>query len=136
MSANDTSVRLRSFKSRIVVRIAFSAVALMAGVNPQKQLVASGILHPTGPKAVSEEVKFDVRILCFAAPVLAVNDLGFRRVQFQATDCEASLKVGLEGLRFLLGPAVNQPVIRIPAPRNVWVRPRHPEVERVVQKKI
>src|ERR1700730_7670436 len=35
MSANDTSVRLRSFKSRIVVRIAFSAVALTAGVNPQ-----------------------------------------------------------------------------------------------------
>jgi hypothetical protein len=45
------------------------------------------------------------------------------------------LKIGLEGLRFLLGPAVNQPVIRIPTPRD-WVRPRHPEVERVVQKKI
>jgi L-lactate dehydrogenase (cytochrome) len=42
------------------------------------------------------------------------------------------LKIGLEGLRFLLGPAVNQPVIRIPTPRKVWVRPRHPEVERVV----
>ena len=75
-------------------------------------------------------------MLFFATPVLAVNDLGFRRVQFQATDCEASLKIGLEGLRFLLGPAVNQPVIRIPTPRKVWVRPRHPEVERVVQKKI
>src|ERR1700737_187489 len=35
MSANDTSVRLRSFKSRIVVRIAFSAVALTAGVTIQ-----------------------------------------------------------------------------------------------------
>jgi hypothetical protein len=32
----------------------------------------SGILHPTGPKAVSEEVKFDVRILFFATPILAV----------------------------------------------------------------
>jgi len=68
--------------------------------------------------------------------LLAVNDLGFRTVQFQATDCEASLKIGLEGLHFLLGPAVNKPVIRVPTPRKVWVRPRHPEVERVVQKKI
>src|ERR1700730_17396031 len=135
MSANDTSVRLRSFKSR---RCAHS---LQRGCTDgwreaTEQLVTSGILHPSGPKAVSEEVKFDVRILFFATPVLAVNDLGFRRVQFQATDCEASLKIGLEGLRFLLGPAVNQPVIRIPTPRKVWVRPRHPEVERVVQKKI
>jgi hypothetical protein len=45
-------------------------------------------------------------------------------------------EIGLEGLRFLLGPAVNQPVIRLPTPRKVWVRPRHPEVERIVQKKI
>jgi len=51
---------------------------------------SSPILHPTGPKAVSEGVKFDVRILFFATPILAVNDLGFRRVQFQATVCEAS----------------------------------------------
>src|ERR1700682_2885569 len=135
MSANDTSVRLRSFKSRIVVRIAFSAVALTAGVNPQNSSLLLEFFTQRG-RAVSEEVKFDVRILFFATPVLAVNDLGFRRVQFQATDCEASLKIGLEGLRFWLGPAVNQPVIRIPTPRKVWVRPRHPEVEHVVQKKI
>jgi hypothetical protein len=34
----------------------------------------------------------------------------------------------LEGLCFLLVPAVNQPVIRIPTPRKVGVRPRHPEI--------
>src|ERR1700730_23720 len=69
----------------------------------------------------------DTHPLCNAARKAAASE-----VQFQATDCEASLKVGLEGLRFLLGPAVNQPVIRIPAPRKVWVRPRHPEIERTL----
>ena len=41
MSANDTSVRLRSFKSRIVVRIAFSAVAAIRnrrGCMPHLQI--------------------------------------------------------------------------------------------------
>jgi hypothetical protein len=49
---------------------------------------------------------------------------------------EADLKVGLDGLRLLLRPAVYQPVIRIPTPRKLRVRPRHPEIERIVQEEI
>ena len=70
------------------------------------------------------------------ASILAVDDLRLGRMQLQVALRQPCLKIGLEGLRFLLGPAVNQPVIRIPTPRKVWVRPRHPEVECVVQKKI
>jgi hypothetical protein len=46
------------------------------------------------------------------------------------------LKFDLEGLGFLLASAVNQPVISIPTPRKVWVRPRHPEIDRVMQEQV
>ena len=46
------------------------------------------------------------------------------------------LKIGLEGLRFLLGPAVNQSVVRIPTPRKIRVGPSHPEIERIVHEQI
>ena len=124
------------FKSRIVARMAFSAEALTAGLKPQNSVLSRKCLNQSGPKAVPEEVKFDVRILAFALPVLAVDDLGFRRMHLQAALCQASLKLGLEGLGFLLVPAVNQSIIRIPTPRKVGVCPRHPEIERVMQKQI
>ena len=49
---------------------------------------------------------------------------------------QAALKVGLEGLRFLFAPAVDQPIVSIPTPREVRVSPRHPEIERIVQKSV
>ena len=57
-------------------------------------------------------------------------------MQLQAAFRQANLKLGLEGLGFLRGPAVHQPVIRIPAPREVGVRPSHPEIKCVVQEQI
>ena len=87
-------------------------------VEAAEQCVVPGRLNQSRPKAVSEKVEFDVRILAFALPVLAVDDLGFGRMQFQAALCQTRLKFGLEGLGFLLGPAVNQPIIGIPTPRE------------------
>jgi hypothetical protein len=46
------------------------------------------------------------------------------------------LKLSLEGLGFLLGPTVYQPIIRIPTPWEVGVGPFHPEIKRVVQEKV
>jgi hypothetical protein len=57
-------------------------------------------------------------------------------MHFQAAFRQARLKLCLEGLRFLLVPAVYQSVICIPTPRKVRVRPRHPEIERVMQEQI
>jgi len=57
-------------------------------------------------------------------------------MHFQAAFRQARLKLCLEGLRFLLVPAVYQSVICIPTPRKVGVRPRHPEIERVMQKQV
>ena len=49
---------------------------------------------------------------------------------------QASLKLRLQRLCFLLVTAVNQSVVRIPTPREVRVCPRHPEIERIVEKNV
>ena len=85
---------------------------------------------------VSEEVKRDVRMQPFALSVLAVDDLRLGGMQLQAAFRQPNLKLGPEGLGFLLVPAVHQPVIRIPAPREVGVCPSHPEIKCVVQEQI
>ena len=105
-------------------------------IEPPEQCAVLGASNQTGPKAIPEEVKLNVRILAFAFPVFAVDDLGFRRMHFQVAFRQAGLKLCLEGLRFLLVPAVYQSVIRIPTPREVGVRPRHPEIERIMQEQV
>ena len=105
-------------------------------VEAPKHFIVSGASNQPGPKTVSEEVEFIVRIRAFALPVFAVNDLGFRRMHLQAALCQALLKLCLESLSFLLGPAVHQPIICISTPRKVWVRPCHPEIERVMQEQV
>src|SRR5262249_36632465 len=85
--------------------------------------IVPGTPDHSRPKTVFENVELDVRIRSFAIPILAVDDLGFCRMQLQAALCQARLKFGLEGLGFLLVPAVNQSIIRIPTPRKVRVRP-------------
>src|SRR6266446_5246604 len=105
-------------------------------VKSTEQFVVTGPPDHSRPKAVSEKVELDVRIRSCAISVLAVDDLGFCRMQFQAALCQARLKFGLEGLGFLLVPAVNQSIISIPTPRKVRVRPRHPEIERVMQEQV
>src|SRR5947207_1164993 len=116
--------------------MAFSAEELTAGLNPQNSLLSRERPDHSRPKTVSEKVELDVRIRSFAIAVLAVDDLGFCWMQLQAALCQARLKFSLEGLGFLLVPAVNQSIIRIPTPRKVRVRPRHPEIERVMQEQV
>jgi hypothetical protein len=105
-------------------------------VEAAEQCVFPGPPHPPRSKAISEKVELNVRIRSSATPVLAVDDLGLCRMQLQAALCQTRLKFDLEGLGFLLASAVNQPVISIPTPRKVRVRPRHPEIERVMQEQV
>jgi hypothetical protein len=46
-------------------------------------------------------------MLASALSVLAVDDLGFRRMHFETALCQACLKCGLDDLGFMLDPAVN-----------------------------
>ena len=41
-----------------------------------------------------------------------------------------------ESPSFLLVSAVDQPIVCIPTPRKVWVRPCHPEIKRVMQEQV
>ena len=59
-----------------------------------EQSVIPDTLHQTGPKTVPNEVKFDIRIGTFSLPVFAINDLRFRRMQFQVAFCQSNLKRG------------------------------------------
>ena len=72
-----------------------------------EQRVVPRVSNLSGPKAVPEEVKLDVRIRASALSVFAVDDLGFRRMHLEVALCQACLKRGLEDQGFMLVPAVN-----------------------------
>src|SRR6516225_7161530 len=110
------------------------------GADRRVEAAEHGVVLPTpdpsGPKAIPEEIKLDVRICRFAFPVLAVNDFGFRRMQLEVALRQSILKLGPEGFCFSLAPAVYQSIIGIPTPGKVGVRPRYPEIERVMHEQI
>src|SRR6201993_3078702 len=76
-------------------------------VKSAEQSIVTRLLNQSRPKAVSEKVKLNIRILTFTLSVLAVDDLGFRRMHFQTALCQTCLKRGLDSLCFLLVSAVN-----------------------------
>ena len=57
-------------------------------------------------------------------------------MHLQAALRQASLKLRLERLCFLLVTAVHQSIVCIPTPREIRVCPRYPEIERVVEKNV
>src|SRR5215831_11106174 len=105
-------------------------------IESSKQGVISETSHQTRPKAIPEEVKLDVRVFVFPLSVFAVDDLGFRRMHLQVALRQPGLKRCLESFGFLLSTTVHQSVIRIPTPWEVRMCPRHPEIKRVVHKKV
>src|SRR5215472_10385760 len=105
-------------------------------IKSAKQHVVPETSYQPRPKAIPEEIKFDVRVLASTVPVFAVDDFGFRRMHLQTAFRQARLKLRLEGFRFLFATAVHQPVIRIPTPWEIRMCPRHPDIERVVKKEI
>lgn len=54
---------------------------------------------------------------------VAVDDLGLDRMHLKSAFCQPGLKRSLEGLCFLLGPAVHETIIGIPTPWKIRVRP-------------
>jgi hypothetical protein len=57
-------------------------------------------------------------------------------MQLQVALCQSSLKLGPEGFCASLAPTVYQSIIGIPTPGKVRVRPRYPEIERVMHEQI
>jgi hypothetical protein len=105
-----------------------------SGIEPAEQLTF-GIPYQTGSKTVSEEFELDVRILARTRPVLAVDNPGLGRMQFQMALRQPCSKLRLDSACFLLAPAMHQSIIRIPTPEKVRVSPPHPNIKRIMQKK-
>lgn len=105
-------------------------------IETAKQYVIPTAFDQTGPEAVSKKVKLDILKLAPTLSIFAVNDLGFCRMHFQTTLCESGLKFGFKSFCFLLASAVNQSIVGISTPREIWVGPRHPEIERVVKESV
>jgi hypothetical protein len=78
------------------------------GVESAEQRFVSKTSNQTGPETVPKKVKLDIRKLASALAVFAVDDFGFRGMQFQTTLCQAGLKLGSESFCFLLASAVYQ----------------------------
>src|SRR6266849_8565636 len=76
------------------------------GIKSAEKRVIPETSHQTRPKAVPKKVKFDIRIRAVALLVFAVDDFGFRGMHLQAALRQASLKLRLERLCFLLVTAV------------------------------
>jgi hypothetical protein len=114
----------------------FHRQAAHCGIESAEQRFVSKASNQTGPEAVSKKVKLDIWKFAPTLSVFAVDDLSFCRMQFQTALCQADLKFGFESFCFLRAPAVNQPIIGIPTPREVWVSPHHPEIERVVKESV
>jgi len=49
---------------------------------------------------------------------------------------KAGLQLGHHGFCFSPAPTVDEAIIRIPTPREVGMRPFHPEIEGIVQEEI
>src|SRR5215472_9947065 len=105
-------------------------------IKSAEQRVVPETSYQPRPKAIPEEIKFDVRVLASTVPVFAVDDFGFRRMHLQAAFRQAGSKFRLEGFRFLLALTVHQPIVSIPPPWKIRLCPRHPDIERVVKKEI
>src|SRR5208282_4855988 len=74
---------------------------------------------PPGSKAISEEVKCDVRMRSLSTVVFAVDDFGFGRMHLQAALRQAGLQLGHHGFRFSPAPTVHETIVSIPTPREV-----------------
>ena len=57
-------------------------------------------------------------------------------MQFEPAFRQPGLERGLDRFRFVLSPAMNQPIICIPTPREIRVCPLDPKVERIMQEEV
>jgi hypothetical protein len=82
------------------VAITGSTLVLCSSVRSREQCTVLGASNQTGPKAIPEEVKLNVRILAFAFPVFAVR---FRALDKQTLERSPRERARLQVLHAPLG---------------------------------
>jgi hypothetical protein len=88
------------------------------------------------PKRVAKKVKPDMLIVLLSMNILAIDHPGFLGMKFQATLLQASLKPMPEIQRLFQSPAMDQPIISVPAKWKLGKMSRHPAVKRIVKEEV
>ena len=88
------------------------------------------------PECKSQEIKRRMSIVASPVRILAIDDLRLLGMQFQPAGCKAMPQRTAQRLRRLGALAVTNDVVRITLERDVRILPRHPHIERIVQKQI
>jgi hypothetical protein len=83
-----------------------------------------------------EKVERDFWIITPTPIVLAVNDLGLRRMHLKSAHFQPRPRFDPEGFGFPLVPAMRQAVVSMATPWKVRAGPRHPEVKRMAREEI
>ena len=148
-AANARIVHLSQLSQCFVAAVMQRPAANLAADARQRLWASRGLktvcedaptrLHPhdlPGSKLEAEKVKVDVGKVTSPVHVLAVDDLRLLPMQYQLAGREAVRNRTPECPRLLGALAVTNDVVRVSLERNVRMVPRHPYVERVVQKEI
>jgi hypothetical protein len=101
-----------------------------------EELVLLCIRHPSRPVLIPEEVEHDIRVFPPASLILAVDDLGLCRMHLEPAYRQSRVKLRHEGFSLLFTPAMHKSIVSISTPWKVRMRPRHPEIESVMQEQV
>jgi hypothetical protein len=86
------------------------------------------ILGAPRPKGIPQEVELDFGMISFSVIVLAVDNPGFLRMQFEFAFFEPFFKLLQQSFCFFFRPAVDDCIIRISCPRILGMLNCHPFV--------
>lgn len=94
------------------------------------------VLGPPRAEGVAQKVELGFRVITSPVVILAVDNAGLIRVDFQSTLCQPFLQVVVEFLCILQAAAVRYSIVGIASKRFTGMVPDHPRVKRIVEKQI
>src|SRR5262249_34218302 len=87
-------------------------------------------------KRITKKIKFLIRVISSPVLILTIDNLRLFRMKLQPTLLKP-LRYGIPNfLSLAFGPAMHDGIIGIPLERQLRILPRHPHIERIMQKQI
>src|ERR1022692_1260442 len=100
------------------------------------EVFASVVFGSPGPELITKEGKLLVFVISFSVRILAINDFGLLEIKLQSTFCQPPDDGFAQALSYFSSWAVQYGIIRITLKRYVWIMPRHPLIQGIVQKQV
>src|SRR5262249_21362871 len=134
-SSIDLSLQDCSRQFRISSRMALAALVEIAGVKLTKSL-PTPIFRLPRTKRITKKIEFLGWVRSSPIFVLAIDNLRLLRMKLQPTLLQP-LRYRIPNFLSLASrPAMHDGVIGIPLKRQMRILPRHPHIERIMQKQI